>query len=71
MIFLRLSSDFLYTGSQNLGAANLIFPKETSFNATMTCFPYDDLEYWRENYPKEVFLGQFGFAKNGRRGWKR
>lgn len=49
----------LYCGPQNSGASNLLFEKETGFPATMTCFPYDDLEYWRSIYPEDIFRNQY------------
>ncbi len=49
----------LYCGPQNSGVSNLLFDKPTNFPATMTCFPYDDLEAWRSIYPKEILINQF------------
>ncbi|MBE6597272.1 MAG: hypothetical protein E7641_06330 [Ruminococcaceae bacterium] len=50
----------LYRGPQNAGPSNLLFGKPTGYKATMTCFPYDDLESWRGIYPTEVFESQLG-----------
>jgi hypothetical protein len=57
----------LYNGPQQLGPANLLWGEPTGYHATMTGFPYDDLEAWRAVFPSEVFIQQFekmaaGFA---------
>ena len=49
----------LYRGPQNAGPSNLLFEQPTGYNATMTCFAYDDLESWRGIYPVEIFQAQF------------
>ncbi len=49
----------LYLGPQNAGPANLLYEEPTGYRATMTCFPYDDLEHWRAIYPVDVFERQF------------
>ncbi len=49
----------LYKGPQNAGPSNLLFDKPTGYNATMTCFSYDDVEKWRSIYPRDVFEDQF------------
>ena len=49
----------MYVGPSNAGASNLLYPEKTGQQATMTCFPYDDLELWRANYPADIFLNQF------------
>lgn len=48
----------LYKGPQNAGPSNLLFEKPTGYTATMTCFPYDDVESWRAIYPLEVYENQ-------------
>ncbi|MBE7043332.1 MAG: hypothetical protein E7399_07570 [Ruminococcaceae bacterium] len=48
----------LYYGPQNGGPANLLFETPSGFDATMTCFCYDDLDRWRGIYPTEVYLDQ-------------
>ncbi len=63
-IFSRAFQEFpfhirvLYRGPQNAGPANLLYVTPTGYQATMTCFAYDDLETWRSIYPREVFLSQ-------------
>lgn len=47
-----------YVGPQNLGVANILFEQPSGFDATMTCYPYDDLDLWRSVYPRDVFAHQ-------------
>ena len=49
----------LYKGPQNGGVSNLLFTEPTGYEATMTCYAYDDLTAWRSIYPEEVFEDQF------------
>ncbi len=49
----------LYSGPQNAGPSTLLYDQPTGYDATMTCFVYDDLEHWRANYPKDVYTEQF------------
>ena len=49
----------LYFGPQNAGPSNLLFEKPTGYQASMTCFAYDDLESWRSLYPVDTFELQF------------
>lgn len=64
-IFVKAFSEFpfgigvLYDGPQNAGPSTLLFEKPTGYEATMTCFAYDNLEKWRFNYPVDVFEEQF------------
>lgn len=37
----------IYFGPSNAGSANLIYPEKSGMKATMTCYPYDDIETWR------------------------
>lgn len=57
--------DVLYRGPQNSGPANLLFEKPTGYNATMTCFAYDDLDSWRSIYPVDIFEQQFARLCSG------
>ena len=65
-IFAEAFSEFpfhvevLYLGPQNAGPSNLLFEKPTGYDATMTCFAYDDLKSWRAIYPEDVFESQLG-----------
>lgn len=49
----------LYTAPHNMGPGNLFFSKKTNYNASMVGFPYDDIDSWRANYPRDVFEEQF------------
>ena len=49
----------LYRGPQNAGPSTLLFEEPTGYEATMTCFAYDDVERWRAIYPIDVFETQF------------
>lgn len=49
----------VYFAPQNCGVSNLLHPAPTGFEATMTCYPYDDLNKWRSLYPADVFENQF------------
>lgn len=37
----------IYFGPSNAGSANLLYPEKSGMKATMTCYPYDDIETWR------------------------
>ena len=49
----------LYHGPQNPGPSNLLYLEPTGFEATMTCYCYDDLDCWRSIYPRDVYINQF------------
>jgi len=51
--------EVVYHGPHNAGPANPLYHKPTGFNATMTCFAYDDLECWRDFFPEDVYENQF------------
>ena len=51
--------DVAYNGPQNAGPANIFYHQPTDYEATMTCYSYDDLEGWRSLYPREIFRQQF------------
>ncbi len=55
----------LYSAPQQLGPANLLWSEPTGYHATMTGFPYDDLEAWRAVYPPEMFIQQFQKMADG------
>ena len=48
----------LYFGPQNSGPSNLLYPKPSGFEATMTCYAYDDIDKWRSIYPRDVYINQ-------------
>lgn len=47
-----------YKGPQNAGPATLFYEKPTGYQATMTCFAYDDVTSWRSVYPEDIYLEQ-------------
>ncbi|MBQ3556441.1 MAG: hypothetical protein IJA11_01405 [Oscillospiraceae bacterium] len=49
----------MYFGPSNTGAGNLFYPEPSGMRATMTCYPYDDVERWRHIYPLEVYQDQY------------
>jgi len=51
--------DSLYFGPQNAGPSNLLYAEPTGYEATMTCYSYDDLDKWRGIYPREVYTDQW------------
>jgi hypothetical protein len=55
----------LYNAPQQVGPANPLWAEPTGYHATMTGFPYDDLDGWRANYPPAVFIGQFDKVADG------
>lgn len=57
--------DVVYQAPQQFGPANLCYREPTGYRATMTGFPYDDLEGWRGIYPPEVFQAQFAKVAAG------
>lgn len=48
-----------YYGPQNGGPSNLLYPEPSGFLATMTCYAYDEIDKWRNIYPREVYVDQF------------
>jgi hypothetical protein len=55
----------LYSGPQQLGPANLLWPAPTGYHASMVGFPYDDLDAWRSIYPPDIFIAQFNRVADG------
>ena len=55
----------LYQSPVQLGPANPLYPKKTGYKATMSGFPYDDLDGWRGPYPADVFISQFEAVAEG------
>ena len=51
--------DSLYYGPQNSGPASLLYERPTGLRATMTCYPFDDVDSWRGIYPREVYRSQY------------
>jgi hypothetical protein len=55
----------LYFGPQQMGPANLLYSQPTKFQASMVGMPYDDLEFWRGNYPADVLADLFDKVATG------
>ncbi|MBR2878373.1 MAG: hypothetical protein IKB92_04645, partial [Clostridia bacterium] len=49
----------LFRGPQNGGSANILFDEPSGYEATMTCYCFDDLTSWRHVYSEDVFENQF------------
>ena len=47
-----------YNAPQQVGPANLLYREPTGLQATMVCYPYDDLTGWRSIYPEEIYEEQ-------------
>lgn len=55
----------LYKGPQHMGPSNPLFEHNSHLWATMTGYPYDDLEQWRSVYPIDVFENQLKLTAEG------
>lgn len=55
----------MYNGPQQMGPANLLWGEPTGYRSTMVCFPYDALDNWRAQFPRDVFIGQFAKMAEG------
>lgn len=49
----------LYFGPQNSAPMAPFFLEDTGYKATMVGYPYDDLDSWRANYPREIYEEQY------------
>lgn len=50
--------DVIYFAQHFTGAVNLLYKEKTGNEATMTGFPYDDLDKWRGPYSRDDFTNQ-------------
>ncbi len=55
----------VYSGPQQIGPANLLYPEPTGYAATMTGIPYDHLDGWRAIFPREVYISQLQKLSDG------
>jgi hypothetical protein len=55
----------LYNAPQQVGPANPLWTAPTGYHASMTGFPYDDLDAWRAVYPADGFIRQFEKVADG------
>jgi hypothetical protein len=58
-------ADVLYKSPVQIGPANPLYAKKTGYKATMSGFPYDDLDAWRGPYSEGVFTTQFERVAEG------
>ena len=72
--FIRLSDAYdaypfsiltAYLGPQQIGPANLLYPRKTGYTTTMTGIPYDDIKGWRSIFPQDVYVSQFKLLSDG------
>lgn len=54
-----------YNGTQFHAPANLLFAQNSGFTATMTGFPYDNLDSWRSIFPAETYIHQLWKLSDG------
>lgn len=47
--------EVLYNSPHNIGPANLLYPEQTNYKATMVGIPYDDLKGWCGPYRPETY----------------
>lgn len=59
------STPVIYMSPVQIGPANPLHLKNTGYQATVTGFPYDDLNSWRGPYPAEIFGSQFEKVAEG------
>jgi hypothetical protein len=57
--------DVVYFAPQQFGPANPLWAKPTHYSASMTGFPYDDLDAWRAVYPPGIFIQQLENVAEG------
>ncbi|MBL7646609.1 MAG: hypothetical protein JNK74_10510 [Candidatus Hydrogenedentes bacterium] len=55
----------MYSGPQQVGPSNLLWGTPTGYGATMVCFPYDNLDAWRVQFPRDIFIKQFTIMAEG------
>lgn len=53
------NQDVLYYAPHNSGVSNPLYSKPTGYEATMTCYPYDDIEKWRSIYTIDTLENQY------------
>ena len=49
------STNAIYYGAMQIGPTNLWYEKSTGLTATMVCYPYDDIESWRDTFTAEEY----------------
>ena len=59
------SCSTIYVGPHQWGPANPLYLEKTGWKATMVGIPYDDLDGWRSNYPRETYAQLIGKVADG------
>jgi len=49
----------MYDGPSNAGASNLLYPEPSGMSPTMTCYPFDKVDGWRKDFPRDIFEDQY------------
>ena len=55
----------IYNGPHQWGPANPLYAQPTGYGATMVGIPYDDLDGWRNRYPRETYVELIGKVADG------
>lgn len=55
----------VYKSPVQIGPANPLYPFRTNYSATMTGFPYDDVDNWCGAYPPNIFANQMEKVAKG------
>ena len=55
----------IYNGPHHWGPANPLYLHETGYRSTMVGIPYDDLDGWRNKYPRETYAELIGKVADG------
>ena len=59
------SCSTIYVGPHHWGPANPLYREKTGWKATMVGIPYDDLDGWRSQYPRETYAELIGKVADG------
>ena len=59
------SCSTIYVGPHQWGVANPLYCEKTGWKATMVGIPYDDLDGWRSQYPRETYAQLIGNVADG------
>ncbi|MBQ2629059.1 MAG: hypothetical protein IJG13_05215, partial [Kiritimatiellae bacterium] len=59
------SCSTIYVGPHQWGPANPLYARNTGWRATMVGIPYDNLDGWRSNYPRETYAQLIGKVADG------
>ncbi len=59
------SCQTIYNGPQHWGPANPLYARKTGYRSTMVGIPYDDINGWRAQYPRETYADLIGRVADG------